>query len=82
MYYDDYLGMTAAYFKPSPSSINGVGRLCNHRRLSVHKRNQNLIKPLVASMVFLSCIVILPEKQSNLASICEKYNSSNACKVW
>ena len=78
MYYVDYLEMTAAYLKPSLSSINGAGKLCNHKRLSVHKRNQNLIKPLVASMVFLICIAILPEKKSNLASICEKYNSSVA----
>ncbi len=82
MYYVDYLEMTAAYLKPSLSSINGAGQLCNHKRLSVHKRNQNLIKPLVASMVFLICIAILPEKKSNLASICEKYNSSVACQVW
>ena len=82
MYYVDYLEMTIAYLKPSLSSINGAGKLCNHKRLSVHKRNQNLIKPFVASMVFLVCIAILPEKQSNLASICEKYNSSVACQVW
>ena len=82
MYYVDYLEMTAAYLKPSLSSMNGVGKLCIHKRLSVYKRNQNLIKPLIASMAFLLCIAILPEKQSNLASICEKYNSSVACQVW
>ncbi len=74
--------MTAAYLKPSLSYINGAGKLCNHKKLSVHKRNQNLIKPLIASMVFLVCIAILPDKQSNVASICEKYNSSVACQVW
>ena len=82
MYYVDYLEMTAGYLKPSLSSINGAGKLCNYKKLSLHKRNQNLIKSFVASMVFLVFIAILPEKQSNLSSICEKYNSSVACQVW
>ena len=82
MYYVDYLEMTAGYLKPSLSSINGAGKLCNYKKLSLHKRNQNLIKPFVASMVFIVCIAILPEKQSNLSSICEKYNSYAACQVW
>ena len=82
MYYVDYLEMTATFLKPSLTSINGASKLCNHKKLSLQKRNQNLIKPFFAAMVFLVCIAILPEKQSNLASICEKYNSSVACQVW
>jgi len=82
MYYVDYLAMIASYLKPSLNSINGACNLCNHKKLSIHKRNQNLIKPLLASIFFLLCIVIVPEKHSNLASVCEKYNSSLACQVW
>ncbi len=82
MYYVDYLAMIASYLKPSLNSIDGVSKLSNHKRLSVQKKNQNLIKPLFASTFLLFCIIVVPEKPSNLASICEKYNSSVACQVW
>tara|TARA_B100000579_G_scaffold177494_1_gene144664 strand:+ start:188 stop:436 length:249 start_codon:yes stop_codon:yes gene_type:complete len=82
MYYVDYLAMIASYLKPSLNSINGASNLSNHKRLYVEKKNQNMIKPLLASIFFLICIIALPEKPSNLASICEKYNSSDACQVW
>ena len=82
MYYVDYLAMNASYLKTSLNSINGPCQLGNHKRLSVHSRNQILIKPLLGLTFFLLCIVVVPEKNSNLASICEKYNSSLACQVW
>ena len=82
MYYVDYLEMISSYLKPSLNSINGASNLSNHKRLSVQKKNEKLIKPLLASIFFLLCIIVLPEKPSNLASICEKYNSSVACQVW
>ena len=82
MYYVDYLAMIASCLKPSINSINGASNLRNHKRLYIQKKNQNLIKPLLASILFLLCIVVVPEKPSNLASICEKYNSSFACQVW
>ena len=74
--------MIASYLKPSPNSINAVNRLSNAKRSKVKKKNQNLIKPLIASICFLLCIVCVPEKPTNLASICEKYNSLAACQVW
>ena len=82
MYYVDYSAMTASYSKPTVNSVNGVSRLSNDKRLSVQKRNQTLIKPILASICFLLCIVFVPEKPTNLASICEKYNSTLACQVW
>ena len=82
MYYVDYFAMIASYLKPSLNSINGVTKLSNHKRFSLQKKNQNLIKPLIASIVFLLCLTVVPEKPSNMASICEKYNSSLACQVW
>ena len=82
MYYVDYLVMTASFFEPSLNSIDGVSRLGNAKRLSVEKKNQYLIKPFVASICFLLCIAFVPEKPNNLASICQKYNSSVACQVW
>ncbi len=82
MYYVDYLAMIASYLKPSVNSINGVNRLRNDKRLSLQKKNQNLIKSLLASICFLMCIVFVPEKPANLASMCEKYNPSLACQVW
>ena len=82
MYYVDYFAMIACYLKPSLNSMNGVSKLSKHKRLSVQKKNQNLIKPMFASIVFILCIVALPEKSSDLASICEKYNSAIACQVW
>ncbi len=82
MYYVDYLAMIASYLKPSLNSINSVSKFTNHKRLPLQKKNQNLIKPFFASIIFLLCISIVPEKPSNLASICEKYNSSVACQVW
>tara|TARA_B100001113_G_scaffold301537_1_gene260622 strand:+ start:226 stop:474 length:249 start_codon:yes stop_codon:yes gene_type:complete len=82
MYYVDYLAMIASYLKPSLNSINGPNKLSNHRRLGLQKKNQNLIKPLLASIFFLLCMIVVPEKPSNIASVCEKYNSSFACQVW
>ena len=82
MYYVDYLAMIASYLKPSLNSLHGTRKLVNHKRLSVQKKNQNFIKPLLASIFFLLCIFVVPEKSSNLASTCEKYNSSLACQVW
>ena len=72
--------MIASYFKPSLNSINSDSKLRNDKRLLFKKKN--LIKPLLASICFLLCIAFVPEKPSNLASICQKYNSSSACQVW
>ena len=82
MYYVDFLGMIASYLKPSLNSVNGASKLRNYARLSGQNKNQSLIKPLIASICFLLCILVVPEKPANLASICEKYNSSLACQVW
>ena len=82
MYYVDYLAMIASYVKPSLNSINGVSKLGNHQRLSIKKKNQNLIKPFFASIFLLLCILVVPQKPSNVASLCEKYNSAHACQVW
>ena len=82
MYYVDYSVMIASYFKPSLNSMNGGSKFTNHKRLPLQKKNQNLIKPFLGSILLLLCISIVPEKPSNLASICEKYNSSVACQVW
>ena len=74
--------MIASYLKPSVNSINGANKLSNDKRFCVQKKNHIFIKPLLASIFFLLCIVVVPEKPSDLASICEKYNSSLACQVW
>ncbi|WP_269623952.1 hypothetical protein [Prochlorococcus marinus] len=74
--------MIASCLKPSLNSSIGVVRIRNDKRLPSQKKNQNLIKPLIAAICFLFCIVVVPEKPMNLASICEKYNSSDACQVW
>ena len=74
--------MIASYLKPSLNSMNGASKLRKDKRISVQKNNQNLIKPLLASICFLISIIVVPEKSSSLASICEKYNSSDACQVW
>ena len=74
--------MIASYLKPSLNSITNVRRLSKDKTLSIQKKNQNFIKPLLASICFLLCIAFVPEKPSNLASICQKYNSSAACQVW
>ena len=74
--------MIASYLKPSLNSMNGASKLRNDKRISVQEKNPNLVKPLLASICFLFCIIIAPEKPSHLASICEKYNSSVACQVW
>ena len=74
--------MIASYLKPSLNSIPNVRRLSKDKTLSIQKKNQNFIKPLLASICFLLCIAFVPEKPSNLASICQKYNSSVACQVW
>ena len=82
MYYVGYLAMIASYLKPSLNSINVPSKFTNHIRLSEQRKNQNFIKPLIASIFFLFCIIAVPEKSSNVASVCEKYNSSLACQVW
>ena len=74
--------MIASSLKPSLNSVNVASKLRNYERLSGHKKNQSLIKPVIASICFLLCIAFVPDKSSNIASICEKYNSSDACQVW
>ena len=76
--------MIASYLKPKVSSfsVDSNSKFNNHKRLSMQKKNQNLIKPLLASIFFLLCIIVVPEKPTKVASICEKYNSSVACQVW
>ena len=74
--------MVAPCLKPTVNSVYGVRRLRNDKRLSVYGNNQKLIKPLIASICFLLCIAFVPEKPTNLASICQKYNSIAACQVW
>ena len=78
----DYWAMIASSLKPSLNSVNGATKLRNYERLSGQNKNQSLIKPLIASICFLLCIAFVPDKSSNMASICEKYNSSDACQVW
>ncbi len=82
MYYVDYLGMIASYLKPSLNSLDRASRLRNDKRFLEQKNHQNLLKPLLASLCFLLCIVVIPDKSTNIASICEKYNPSVACEVW
>ena len=74
--------MIASSLKPSLNSVNVASKLRNYERLSGQNKNQSLIKPLIASICFLLCIAFVPDKSSNIASICEKYNSSDACQVW
>ena len=74
--------MIASSLKPSLNSVNGASKLRNYERLSGQNKNQSLIKPLIGSICFLLCIAFVPDKSSNIASICEKYNSSDACQVW
>ena len=74
--------MISSYLKPSLNSSNGIIKLRNSRKLSVQKRDQNLLKPIMASICFLICIAFVPEKPTNLASICEKYNPAPACQIW
>ena len=74
--------MTASCLKPSLNYSNVISRLREDKTLSAEKRDQNLIKPLIAAISVLFCIAIVPERATNLASICEKYNSFEACKVW
>ena len=76
MYYVDYLEMISSCLKPSLGSIGFDSKLINHKRLSLQKKNQNLIKPLFASIFFILCIIVVPEKPPNLASICEKYKGT------
>ncbi len=84
MYYVDCLEMISSYLKPSMDSfsVDSKNKLRNHKRFFFQKKSQNLIKPVFASIFFLLCIVVVPEKPTNVASICEKYNSSAACQVW
>tara|TARA_B100001250_G_scaffold285645_1_gene247717 strand:- start:405 stop:629 length:225 start_codon:yes stop_codon:yes gene_type:complete len=74
--------MSASCLKPSLNSIHGASKLSKHKKVFLQKKNQKLIQPWFVSILFLLCIIILPEKPSHVASICEKYNSSLACQVW
>ena len=74
--------MIASSLKPSLNSVNGASKLRNYERLSGQNKNQRLLNPLIASICFLLCIAFVPDKSSNIASVCEKYNSSDACQVW
>ena len=74
--------MIASCLSPNSSSSNGIIRVSPSMKISERKKNQKLARPLIASICFLMCIVFVPERPTHLASICEKYNSVMACKVW
>ena len=74
--------MIASYLNPSLNFMNGANKLSKDKRSSIQRKNQNLIKPFLASSFLLLCIIVVPENHSNLTSTCEKYNSSLACQVW
>ena len=76
--------MIASYFKPNSNSSDGIIRLKTSTsiKFSERKKNQNIARPLMASICFLMCIVFVPERATSLGSICERYNSAMACQVW
>tara|TARA_Y100001968_G_scaffold305267_1_gene320967 strand:- start:186 stop:410 length:225 start_codon:yes stop_codon:yes gene_type:complete len=74
--------MVASYLKPSQNSNNELSRSWNDKRFLVKKKNQNFIKLMIASICFLICIALVPERPASLASICERYHSAAACEVW
>ena len=74
--------MVASFLERSLGSVNTTIRLKHVRKFSNQKRNQNFLKPLMGSICLLICIAFVPERPTHLASICEKYNSADACKVW
>ena len=74
--------MIASYLKPNSNSNDGIIRLKTSIRFSERKKNQNLARPLMASICFLMCIVFVPERATSVASICERYNPAMACQVW
>ncbi len=76
------LTMIASYLKPNSSSRDGAIRVTTSIKFSERKKNQNLTRPLIASICFLMCIVFVPERATSSASICERYNSAMACQVW
>ncbi len=76
------LMMIASYLKPNSNSSDAIIRLRTSIKFSGRKKNQNLSRPLIASICFLICIVFVPERATSVTSICEKYNSDTACKVW
>ena len=76
------LKMIASYLGPNSNSSNGIIRLSSSIKFSEPKKNQNLTRPLIASISFLMCIVFVPERATSLVSICERYNSVMACQIW
>ena len=74
--------MIASYLKPNSNSRNGNIRFSTRIEYPERRKNQNLARPLMASICLLICIVFVPERPTHLASICEQYNSDIACKVW
>ena len=76
------LMMIASSLKPNSNSSNGIISLRTSIKFSEPRKNQNLIRSVIASICLLMCIVFVPERPTHLASICEKYNSDTACKVW
>ena len=74
--------MIASYLKPHSNSSDGIIRLRTSMKFSERSKRQNLTRPFIASICLLMCIVFVPERPTHLASICEKYNSVMACKVW
>ena len=74
--------MVSSCLNSSLNSRNVIIRLRNNRRKSVTRKYKALVKLTFASVCFLMCIVVVPERPTKLASICEKYNPSVACQVW
>ena len=81
MYY--WLGfvMVSAPFSLSPTDSAILSRQDRNRVFSKIQSSFSLgFAIALASLAFVSAFV--PEKPHELASICEKYHSVNACRVW
>ena len=70
-------------FSSRTCSSSGVPcRQVNQGTLSIEDRNRfQLIIGIVFCVMGLA-ILFAPEKPQQFESICEKYNTANACQVW
>ena len=74
--------MVASYLDPHTSSSALIPSKDQINRFRSEHNLISIFKLAIAGCCLVSCIVFVPEEPIEMASICQRHNSINACEVW
>ncbi len=70
-------------FAPRPLPVSNASLVELHQ-ITLRAEERNRLQWFLGMVICFVGMIILftPEKPQQVASICEKYNTTNACQVW